>query len=1209
MKRKNLLLMLLLCFSAGISSLWAQIIPTTTVSTVEEGGKYVIYDAFTGRTGFRYAETGQANVLTKNTPPATSNLPLGAVWIVEKNADGMFAFKNEVTEQYLNYNHSNVNAAATTGTTADYWKLVRVEDAKEKWNGGTAYNGRNCFVVYNTATCWNGNSGEGPMAMWSGDGHPYQFYAFNRVVTHNVVYKCIDTKGAILKNVTVSVKENEQYTVSAPVISFYKVIKKELNGEVLSNETFPNIATDIEIVCTYQENLPFQVSNITSGSTNFPEDAKFYKMTIRNNPKKMVEYSRSSPDKIALNHTEDYFTGILPDSVLWCFSGNLANGFQIYNLATGTEMLLDFQGDPSTDGSTGGKSFARMIDKNKDGYTPTNWKLSPGAFENGFFFGMPIGANEYKMNDRGGLAFWTGGADVGSTFTFTYYDRGMAYINGLRGLLKTVADRMTKDDANIGDPGFTNREDFNVLNDVYNTIVIDTTGITVEKAEEYYKTLNTAFNTYKGKTLGVQTYIAYSMTNTKGRGSIYYNPNASDIFVWSSAKAGAAKADSLNACWVFVPTATNNQYYLYNLGRKQFVRHANDRESNFGASWRFTSIPTAVTVVPNQDGFAVQPANDASKALSLSNNYPHPVITYYNATDVGVPFGLKTKGGITDAEKETIEQVLANGKAPGLTDVWAAAGTLTTGDNAKDVVLVRAVAVASTEKPATLKGITVNLSKASAVKSLKVYGTNSSTLNNERIMLGEMLSVEGTEVKVPFTTEKEVTDEPLYIWVVAEISDTPQAGDLLATSVISMNYSANGLTEEGTLNAMNNDLVSTAKLFDAQTTIFNRGTLESKFFGSPAIAKAPNGDLIAVTDVRYNNAGDLGSHKMDIAASISSDNGTTWSAPAVILRGDSVTEDGFGYSSPCIAVDTINAKMYILISGGKATAITNKNLYVLTSEDNGVTWTKSDKLDIAWNPTEEGAIYNYLGSVTGNGVVLTAQVEGAEIANGTPVFLAKTNAGTFTLYKGESNWILSSDPVFNEVQHATVQETATGTLVFTAATTTEDGARLINKWDQSMLIEGGMTFDEATPMEITGTGDAAGLALLTKEGTTILTNIALNTSRLMLYGSDNNCETWDGTYTQEIQAKDAKASAIAAGGDNSVSIFYQTRVLGSETNDYVLTCIKVPYSKLGPVNINGTDCDKVETVKNEKFYDLQGRETTPSNKGIYITKGKKVIIK
>ena len=1210
MKRKSLLLTLLLCFSAGFSSMWAQdtFKPKVAV-TPKAGGKYAIYDAFYSgqdRRALRYAAVDQNGVQSKHSEsPTTEELGDNYVWIAEKyGTSEKLAFKNAQTGKYFNDNMSEAPV---------YWNVVGVENASALgglWKNGTNYDNQKCFVVYKDGggnCCWNGNpagSNYG-FSMWS-DGHPYQFYTAD-AQTVNVTYKCIDNNGTSLKEDVVPAVVGETYTFVLPTIPFYQFASKTVNG-VESSDPSIEITEDtkeVTVICTYDSHLPFEVTNITSDMKEFPADAKFYKMTIHS-AKRNIEYDSNNPDKIAIPMAHHDYPGIVPDSALWCFTGNVADGFQIYNRATGTQMLLDFEGNPNEDGNSGGNTAVHMMERNSDN---TTWALLSGAFDNGFFFAEKRYGN-YKMNHRTdgikGLAFWTGSADAGSTFTFEDYDINNAYVNGLRGLLKTVADRITTDAANIGNPGFTGQEDFDELETAYNTILTDTAGIAEWKnnAKTYYETMNAAFNTYKGKVLGIQPYVAYFMTNTKGRGSVYYNPSASDIFVWSSAKAGAAKPDSLNSCWIFVPNGEDGQYYLYNLGRRQFVRYANDNQSE--KSWRFTAIPTAVTIAPNQDGFEIK-ATDGS-GFSISTGFDHPVITYYGATDAGVPFALKTKGNASDEEKATIEQILANGQNAGLTDVWAAPGTLVTGANAKEAVLVRAVTVASAEKPATLKGMTVKLSNSPAVKSLKVYSTTTPTWSAENTMLGETSTIAGNEVTVPFEGEIQVTDAPSYIWVVAEMSSIPQAGDMLSTSVVSMNYSAEG-AENATLEATNSDLMSTANLFDAQTTIFNRGTLDSKFFGSPAIAKAPNGDLIAVTDVRYDNASGLGNHKMDIAASISNDNGATWSDPVIIQAGDGETEDGFGYSSPCIAVDTVNAKIYILISGGKTAAATNKNLYVLTSEDNGVSWTKSEKLAPTWEPTVEGD-YTYLGSIAGSGVVLSAQAEGADIANGTPVFPVKTNTGTYTLYKHSADgWTLSADPVFANVQNATVQETSTGNLVFTASTVAEDGARLMNKWDQSMLIDGLMTFDDPTPMEITGTGDAAGLALLTKEGTTILTNIALNTSKLILYGSEDNCETWNGEYTQDIQAKDAKESAIAAGNDNSVSIFYQTRVLGSETIDYILTCIKVPYSKIGPVKINNTDSDKVQDAKNVKVYDLQGRQVTPTTKGIYISKGKKVVIK
>lgn len=1210
----------MLCCS-GITCLWAQVKPLKAV-VIEADKEYLIYDAFnTGqnRTGFRYVNAGSTNIETASGKgdPGNYDLAKGAIWTAESDGVGGFKFKNRVTSEYFN--------GTSTGADGTIWTVLAAEDATNEQMGGNRadYLDKTCFVVYNGSTYWNGNPSS--MATWS-NGHPYQFYTFKEEQTLKITYKCIGPKGEELKTTTDDVKKGFQYILKAPAIDFYKCVSKSYNGEVLKSDTIKEVTGNMEIVCTYADYLPFQITNITPDATDFPADAKFYKMAIHAD-KFLVEYNPSDPTKMKLSHKIGDVTGEIQDSLLWCFSGDRETGFRIYNRATGVKKILYLSGDPSAEsfGSEGSDAFVHMAQLDTITETPVGWKLAMGYFANGYYLGKPIGENEYRMNKQAAnLVFWTGGSDGGSTFTFEYYNAQSPYTPLLKDLIVKVAGSVKTDSVYVGNPGYASAADFNTMYTVYAKVVADTLNITPEKAKADFQEMTAAYDLYKSKRNDIiEQNVAYTMTNTNDRGALYYDPDGSDIFAWSSGRTGAGPIDSLNACWTVVNTDIEGEYYLYNIGRKQFLRYGADKETDWPTklSWRFTSIPTAVTVTYEQNGFAFKPVGGTGIGLSLSNNYTHPVITYYGATDVGVPFRLIKKGQITDAEKQTIANVLEAGKKVGLTDVWTGTGVTTAGANATNVVVGRAVAVGSEEEPTSVEGMTLNLSNANYFSGLKIYATTVSTLSGiadeEKVLLKEIESVEGSEMNVSFDVMSTVSSDPLYLWIVADLNGAPQAGDKVGVSVKSLKYSTESAGAQQ-MESGNKDFVTSVNLFDAQTTIFDRGTLKSKNFGSPAIAKAPNGDLIAVTDVRYAGTGDLGSHQMDIAASISKDNGATWSTPQIILKGDSISDDGFGYSSPCIAVDKENSKMNILISGGKkAIGDGNKNIYVLESTDNGETWSKSSALEVLWEPGDAGESYIYLAAITGNGIVLKNQPEGDDVLihNGATVYPVRTKIAEKTYTHAlvydpmYDQWQLSNTPVFNSVQNATLQETAEGNIVFTASTSRKDGARLKNVWTPEMVTENGsMEFGKADSIAVTGTSNAAGLTV-DANGTTILTNIALKTTKLMLNVSDDNCANWGSNATKELQTKHASASAIVAADDNSVSVFYQTRVLGMD-NGYALTCIKVPYSYFKSIvdNIGGVESDKVEESKKDgKVYDGLGRQVTTPSKGFYIQDGKKYV--
>lgn len=105
---------------------------------------------------------------------------------------------------------------------------------------------------------------------------------------------------------------------------------------------------------------------------------------------------------------------------LWCFVGNNEAGFQLYNRYFGTGYVL---AAPTTmSGVTGGSSFVRLVpaDKVPKGYTAV-WRfmdskdLKAEGADVVYMYEDKFPANRANNRDNR-LAFWTGGADKGSTF-------------------------------------------------------------------------------------------------------------------------------------------------------------------------------------------------------------------------------------------------------------------------------------------------------------------------------------------------------------------------------------------------------------------------------------------------------------------------------------------------------------------------------------------------------------------------------------------------------------------------------------------------------------------------------------------------------------------------------------------------------------------------------------------------------------------------
>ena len=127
------------------------------------------------------------------------------------------------------------------------------------------------------------------------------------------------------------------------------------------------------------------------------------------------------------------------DAYTWAFVGDPFNGYQIVNRATGESMILSSSTKVDGDGkSTHPVMTAVPV---ADGFN-TYWipTASDERGEGGFFLAQK-GYESHKMNKRDGkLAYWTGGADGGSTFIVE--ERDLSGVVELKELIDEIEPEM-----------------------------------------------------------------------------------------------------------------------------------------------------------------------------------------------------------------------------------------------------------------------------------------------------------------------------------------------------------------------------------------------------------------------------------------------------------------------------------------------------------------------------------------------------------------------------------------------------------------------------------------------------------------------------------------------------------------------------------------------------------------------------------------------
>lgn len=129
------------------------------------------------------------------------------------------------------------------------------------------------------------------------------------------------------------------------------------------------------------------------------------------------------------------------------------------------------------------------------------------------------------------------------------------------------------------------------------------------------------------------------------------------------------------------------------------------------------------------------------------------------------------------------------------------------------------------------------------------------------------------------------------------------------------------------------------RFFRQYKPLYVPGDNASRNYRIPALLKTSKGTLIAVADRRKFNQTDI-PEDVDLVVRRSHDNGATWTEQEEIILGRG-WGDGYGDAA---LVETASGKIILLCIGGpglwRSTPTNPQPTYMITSEDDGVTWSE-----------------------------------------------------------------------------------------------------------------------------------------------------------------------------------------------------------------------------------------------------------------------------
>ena len=226
------------------------------------------------------------------------------------------------------------------------------------------------------------------------------------------------------------------------------------------------------------------------------------------------------------------------------------------------------------------------------------------------------------------------------------------------------------------------------------------------------------------------------------------------------------------------------------------------------------------------------------------------------------------------------------------------------------------------------------------VKSVKIYSTGTSPVFDNRDLQNAVLladvepSLDVTDCQI----NAEIVSGVNYLWITVEMADDATEGNVIDAELYSVS------TPSQTFEIVNPSPSGDREIILAHTLLFQPGDYNSTNYRIPGVITAKDGSIVAVTDKRKYNQGDL-PEDIDIVCSRSTDGGHTWSEPYTIAQGTGYNH-GFG---DCVLAWTNDDNGLIAgFVGGvglwNSTPSNPIRSYIARSYDNGQTWTEPEDI-------------------------------------------------------------------------------------------------------------------------------------------------------------------------------------------------------------------------------------------------------------------------
>lgn len=243
----------------------------------------------------------------------------------------------------------------------------------------------------------------------------------------------------------------------------------------------------------------------------------------------------------------------------------------------------------------------------------------------------------------------------------------------------------------------------------------------------------------------------------------------------------------------------------------------------------------------------------------------------------------------------------------------------------------------------SLQSLSINLNGTTDlddVDNIKIYSTGlTDCQNNKFVEHADLLgSCEPQNGDFVCDVEGQLQLGINYLWLAVDINAEATEGNSVDMELLSMTV------ENETFKVRNGDPIGSREIILARTTLLRPGDYNSTNYRIPAVITARNGSVVAITDKRKYNNGDL-PEDIDIVCNISNDGGHTWTEPYTIAYGTGY-KHGFGDCALALTNDD-NGIIAAFVGGPGfwgSTPTDPLRMYISRSNDNGMTWSEPEDI-------------------------------------------------------------------------------------------------------------------------------------------------------------------------------------------------------------------------------------------------------------------------